>query len=190
MARTHIKPEIQIERINALRNTLNQLRSKENRNWLHRPHSKSWSAIEVAKHMLIAQEVYETKIESTLSRLKPIEGSLEAIRPNRTPAFLIKRFPPQNGEIKHKMKTTKKFEPVLDLTSLSNTDVATILDQLDSSLAQLKSWVTAYRTTDVTAIRFNSAIGAIVRFNAAEACEFILCHNERHFQQMANALKG
>ncbi|MDB2657157.1 DinB family protein [Crocinitomicaceae bacterium] len=184
---TFIKPAFQIQRINALENQLVQFQSLSLEELTRRPNPKSWSVIEVAKHMVIGHEAYRDKVNMALS-LKGASDIPSEFKASAIPSFLIKRFPPREGEIKFKMKTTKKFKPVFDVSQLTIEDAERIFSELSGILNELKEWVETYRTRTISMKKFNSAVGATVRFNIPEACEFILCHNERHFLQMDRAV--
>lgn len=188
MARVKIYAEQQIQRINHLINELEEIRT--NGNLLReRPNEKAWSSIEVIRHMSIGHQAYQKNVSNALSQLKEALPA-EFIVAKGVPSFLIKRFPPQEeGKIKFKMKTTKMFKPVYSDEEIGKMDLNPIIDELKNGLFELKSWVEDYRTKEAASKRFDSALGPIVRFNVAEACEFILCHNERHFQQIRNNLK-
>lgn len=188
--RVQIKPTYQIQRINLLQNRLNEIRVIDFKLLIKRPREKSWCAAEVVKHMFIGHSAYRTKIDQALLKMKTIDEQVEVLPASSVPSFLIKRFPPTEGEIRFKMKTSKQFKPMLDVENLTQKKVNDILDEMDKSLTQLMNWVEETRKKDVRTVRFNSAIGPLIRFNASEACEFILCHNERHFQQISNTLSA
>lgn len=186
--RVQIKPTHQIQRINLLKNQLTDIRQLDYQLLMRRPREESWCCAEVLKHMFIAQVVYADKMNQALSKLKRVNEEVEVISSSLIPSYLIKRFPPIEGKIRFKMKTSKQFKPVLDIQKLTPEKTNEILDEMEQALNQLMSWIEETRNKDVQSIRFNSAIGPIVRFNVSEACEFILCHNERHFQQISNTL--
>ncbi|MFK7785671.1 MAG: hypothetical protein AB8B56_11175 [Crocinitomicaceae bacterium] len=188
--RAHIKPTHQIQRINSLLNRLEEFKTQDRKTFMIRPTEKAWSGAEVLKHMIIAHGVYEEKVENALLKLKPVNEEVDVVSTRAIPSFLIKRFPPKDGKIRFKMKTMKTFKPMLDVNELSENDVNDLLTEMQKTLNQLSSWVEQTRKNDVLPIRFNSAVGAIVKFNASEACEFILCHNERHFQQLTNTISS
>ena len=87
------------------------------------------------------------------------------------------------------MKTMSVFQPVMNVDQLKEKEVKAILDSFEARLNQINDWVLKYPEKDVSSIKFTSAIGALVKFNVAEACEFIICHNERHMQQINNTLE-
>lgn len=187
MARAVIKVEDQLKRLDALRLKAEAFKTAGD-TMLKRPEEKKWSGIEVVKHMYIAYAAYIPKIEGALSKL-PESEKVEKIVARAIPSFLINRFPPNDGKIRFKMKTFGKFKPLVNPNSLSEEEAQRIYEQFSESLNKLTEWTHAYRTKDVKAVRFNSAAGASVRFNVAEAVEFIIAHNERHCQQIENTLK-
>lgn len=196
MARINLYPEQEIARINQLKNRIERLRTLDHDALIHQPNIKSWSVVEVIKHMIIAHNAYQKKIDDALSQLRintsddsvTKDGTIDSVRTRMIPSMLIKRFPPKNGVIKSKMKTMKQFQPVFSRDERVKIDTQGLFDELDETLSNLKEWIEKYRKSNVQSIRFNSAVGAMVKFNVAEACELILCHNERHFQQIDNAL--
>lgn len=179
-----IRPTQQIKRINALIDALEEYSQYPKETLQKQPSEKAWSIVEVMKHMSIAQVAYREKINRTLAISSNAQPKSEFKGSNIT-SFLIKRFPPIEGEIKMKMKTSKQFKPIA-----INAEPHLIQQELMTNLNELKSWVEHYQQNGVSMKKFNSAIGAIVRFSVPEACEFILCHNERHFFQMHKTLKA
>lgn len=185
---TYIKPAFQIQRINELEHRLEQIKEAPYETLKQRRNPKAWSPIEVAKHMVLAHMAYTDKVNRALKMKTNTSVMASEFKAAAIPSFLIKRFPPKNGVITFKMKTTRTFKPVLDVEHLNHQQIETVLSELESVLKELKGWIEQYRTHPVSLKKFNSAIGAVVRFNIPEACEFILCHNERHFLQLERAL--
>lgn len=181
-----IHPEQQIQRINALLTKLEEVRRLSTEELTKRPNEKAWSVIEVVKHMSIAHIAYRKKVKKALASPASTKEGIDGIRSRAIPGFLIKRFPPKDGKIRFKMKTMRAFQPLLNL---QNVDTESEFIELKQCLEELKKWVNTYRTQPVSLRKFNSAIGAMVRFNIPEACEFILCHNERHFHQVSRILQ-
>ena len=186
--RVQIKPTHQIQRINSLVNQLEEFKNMNHKVFMKRPHEKAWSGAEVLKHMILGHTAYSDKVDDALAKSNSIKEEVDVLSTRSIPSFLIKRFPPKEGEIRFKMKTTKAFKPVLDVDQLTKEQVEGLFVEMKKTLNQLSDWAEQTRKKDVLPIRFNSAIGAIVKFNASEACEFILCHNERHFQQVKNTI--
>ena len=186
--RVQIKPAHQIQRINSLLNQLDEFNNMDHKVFMKRPHEKAWSGAEVLKHMILGHTAYATKVDDALAKSNSVKDELDVRSTRAIPSFLIKRFRPKEGEIRFKMKTTKLFKPVLDVDELTKAQVDRLISEMKKTLNQLSDWVEQTRKKDVLPVRFNSAIGAVVKFNTSEACEFILCHNERHFQQVKNTI--
>jgi len=181
-----INPEEQLNRIDVLFQKLESLKGLDKELLQRRPSKKSWATLEVIKHMTIAHKVYEPKIEQAIKNSNKLR-SINGLKCSAIPSFLIKRFPPQGEkkEIKFKMKTLKKFNPLLNLENCERNEV---MSEFSACLLTLKQWITHYNEQKTSLIKFNSAIGPLVRFNVPEACEFILCHNERHLRQIENTI--
>ncbi|TNE54036.1 MAG: hypothetical protein EP338_09095 [Bacteroidetes bacterium] len=183
-----LRPEQQIQRINRLLQQLEDTAARDAEVLKSRAKKDSWSPLEIMKHMSVAHQAYQEKIRTQLSMKTGLGALKSEFRAAGIPSFLIRRFPPIEGKIKLKMKTMKQFEPQLHLSEMNETELREVVQELKDCLEELKSWVHTYRTETISLSKFNSAIGAVVRFNIPEACEFILCHNERHFFQLDRAM--
>ena len=95
---------------------------------------------------------------------------------------------PKNGKRKWKMKTLKRFEPVLEVSTLDQDKVNAIFEDFLSLHVHLKDAILQSRGKDVRGIKITSAIGPIVNFYLPEAFEFLLCHLERHMVQIDGVL--
>ncbi|NRA10684.1 MAG: hypothetical protein HRT57_01860, partial [Crocinitomicaceae bacterium] len=168
-----VYPEQQIQRINRLKNELGKYSLISATDLNKRPREKAWSALETMKHISIAHKVYTEKVDNAFSNSKGELILVDELKASRMISYLVKRFPPVKGEIKFKMKTTKKFRPIFENDRKEPIEV---IQELDACLDELKSWVERYRTSAISLNKFNSAIGPVVRLNIPEACEFILCH--------------
>lgn len=188
MAKVMINPKQQLERVAALHFRLDQFNTFTHEAWIKNANPKSWCALEVAKHISIAQIAYREKMSLAFQQLKAAPQPISEIESTAIPSFLIKRFPPQAGVIRMKMKTTKRFEPLLKPEDRLEIEREAIVSELNACLHELEQWINLYPNKAVKSYRFNSAVGALVRFNVAEACEFMLCHAERHFLQLERAL--
>lgn len=178
-----ISSQHQLQRIQQLRSTLETYRSLSVQELQWKKEGQGWNIAEVMKHMVISQALYIPKIEQALKAKERSEKPSSQYKAHAIAAYLIKRFPPSHGKIRMKMKTMKVFEP-------HNVNLATAIDALEDSLVQLTAWIEYTQGHDFSRKRFSSAVGSLIRFNVPEACEFILCHNERHFQQIAHILKA
>lgn len=182
--RVKIVPAQQIQRINQLESQLDEIQNLPKELLQLKPSNNEWSIIEVVKHMTIAHQAYQSKIKDAIVYSTPKKEVKSEYKTSFIPSYLIKRFPPIKGQIKMKMKTMKKFEPIIN----DDMELNEVINEFKNTLLQLKQWINLYRTQSFSLKKFNSAIGPMVRFNIPEACEFILCHNERHFHQIKKVL--
>lgn len=189
MGKVIIEVESLVSRNKKLAKTIESLRSENHEFLSKRPKPKSWCTLEVIEHMNIAHKAYESKIDLALSHLTDSESKSTQITASRIPSYLIKRFPPKDGKVKMKMKTFKKFKPVFNPNEITESETNSIFDRFQASIEHINSALKKYPSKKVEEIKFPSAIGSIVKFNVAEACEFVICHNERHVQQIINTLK-
>ena len=189
MANVLISVQDQLKRLNKLVEDIKEISGEELSILTARPDEKSWSVIEVVEHMTLGHKPYQSKIDNALSKISERQELQDQVKSRSIPSFLIKRFPPKEGRIRFKMKTMKPFKPVFDIAAVDSKKTSEIFENFNKSLLHLHDSVEQYRSKNVKEIRFNSAVGATVRFNVAEASEFIICHNERHMQQIKNILK-
>ncbi len=139
--RVKIKPTHQIQRINILRNQLAEIITMDNSLIMKRPHDKAWCCVEVIKHMVVSQLAYEVKIDKALLQSEQVSDEIDYLPTRAIPSFLIKRFPPVEGEIRLKMKTLKQFNPTLNVEKMTSQDVDVIVREMNNSLSQLENWV-------------------------------------------------
>ena len=182
--RAVVRPFNQLGRIQTLKSRLDELKQLSEEKLKQRPAEKKWSVLEVIKHMAIGHNAYKNKINEIFDSSSENKERVEELRCSSIPSYLIKRFPPKDKKIRFKMKTSMMFKPMLN----GGEDIAKVISDFESTLDELETWVNRISNSGVSLKKFNSAIGPIVRFNVPEATEFILCHNERHFQQIENTL--
>lgn len=189
MARVIINRNNQLKRNQELLTQVNSVKELDLTVLTKRPKAKSWCVLEVIEHMNIAHEAYANKIDTALSKLSESSTEKLTTKATRTPSYLIKNFPPKDGVIKMKMKTFSKFKPVFDPSIIDGEGAKKIFDKFEAGITHIENALTKYSSKNVEELKFASAIGPIVKFNVAEACEFVICHNERHVQQIINTLK-
>ena len=95
---------------------------------------------------------------------------------------------PKNGKRKWKMKTLKRFEPLLDKETLTQEKIDAVFETFFTRQTHLKEAILKSRNKDVTQVKIPSAIGPIVNFYLPECFEFLLCHLERHMLQIDEIL--
>lgn len=189
MARIHIRPEHQLQRIQTLRSRFETVAQLPLSTLLQKPEPKRWSPGEIVEHMVESHKLYIPKLDQALAQSKPT-ARWESLRAGRVASFLFKGFAPKDGKLRYTMKTQKVFEPKVLPSVATEASLQQVFDAFRASLDHLAQSARTAAEHNVRPHRFNSAIGPIVRFNAAEAVEFILRHNERHFFQLDQTLSA
>lgn len=187
MARIIIHPQDQLDRVSAQRKHIDRVATKPLDQLLHKPAPTIWSAAEVIEHMVEAHKLYVPKLDDALMKAETCPP-WTALKASRMTSFLCKGFEPKDGKVRYKMKTQKVFEPKRLPTGMNPSNFQAVLNDFRQSLDHIEDCVKKAATLEVTAHRFSSAIGPVVRFNAPEALEFILRHNKRHFFQIDQVL--
>lgn len=187
MAKLLLTPENQIQRLNQLLNFVASLKDFELPELTQRPNDKSWNVLEVLEHLSIAYSMYETKIEKALQEVPHSEGTVWEYQPGFWNRFVIEGQRPKGTKRPFKIKTLKKFEPLLPETVTREGENA-IFERFYKSHNQLKQSILESRTKKMKHKRFSSAIGPIISFHLPEAFEFLICHAERHKVQIDEIL--
>lgn len=187
MAKSLYTPENQIQRLNQLLNFVEGLKDLNLTQLQKRPTEKSWNILEVLEHLNIAFSLYTKKISVALDSLKDTNGDPWEYPPGFWNRFVIEGQRPKGTKRPFKMKTLKKFEPLLP-ENLTREDVDQIFERFEASYNQLKESILASRTMVIAHRKISSAIGPIVKFHLPEAFEFLICHAERHKIQIDEIL--
>lgn len=188
MANLVITPENQIQRLNSILNSVEKMKSLDSAQLIFRSNSKSWSVIEIIEHLNIAYEIYVDKIDDTLKALPEKAGEHTPFTSNWWQSFIIKGVKPKDNKRKLKIKTLKKFKPLLELETLDKSAIKAIFDRFDDLQLHLKNAILESRSKDVRKIRINSGIGSIIKFYLPESFEFLISHMERHMVQVDEVL--
>lgn len=187
MAKLLLTPENQIHRLNQLLNFVESLKAYRLSKLNQRPNQKSWNVLEVLEHLVIAYSMYETKIEKALQEAPDSAESVWEYQPGFWNRFVIEGQRPKGTKRPFKIKTLKKFEPLLS-QNISQKEVDAVFERFQKSHNQLKGFILQSRTKKMKHKRFASAIGPIISFHLPEAFEFLICHAERHKIQIDEIL--
>ncbi|NKI31348.1 DinB family protein [Croceivirga thetidis] len=187
MAKLLLTPENQIQRLNQLLNFVDDLKTIGVERLKNRPNEKSWNTIEVLEHLNIAYSLYADNIHSTLEKLKDDNNGPWEYKPGFWNRFVIEGQRPKGSKRPFKMKTLKKFEPLLP-NSLNEATIEEVFNRFKNAHNQLKSFIVESRTKRIEHKKITSAIGPIVKFHLPEAFEFLICHAERHKIQIDEIL--
>lgn len=188
MASLVLTPENQIQRLNHIFGKVKNLQGLPSEKLTDPPQKKAWSIIEIIEHLINAYSFYENKIEVALKAAPDAEKGSWSFKARPWQRFVIESQRPKGTVRKWKMKTLKRFEPLIDRGSLTQEKTDTIFDRFLTLYGQLKASIVVSRSKDMKQQRFTSAVGPIVRFYLPEAFEFLICHAERHMVQIDDIL--
>ncbi|WP_350286643.1 hypothetical protein [uncultured Croceitalea sp.] len=187
MARLILTPEHQIQRLNSILNKVAPLQQRSAESLTTAP-PKSWNVLEVLAHLSIALKTYDAKIEKALDEVKDATTGSWSFKARVWPRFVIEGQRPKDKKRPFKIKTLKRFEPILPSEDFSKATVDLVFKEFLTSYGNLKSVITESRTKQMRHPTFSSAIGPIVKFYLPEAFEFLICHAERHMLQIDEIL--
>ncbi|NHF58916.1 hypothetical protein FK220_006170 [Flavobacteriaceae bacterium TP-CH-4] len=184
MAGLFISPENQIQRLNQITNEIARLKSLPLSLLTVPPKPKAWSIIEIIAHLNIAYGLYEEKINGALAKCPNKQSETEPFKARAWQRFVINGQRPKGNVRKWKMKTLKKFEPLLSPENRNQEQISSIFDTFQTHYGHLRQAILTGRNKDLSKVKITSAIGPIVRFYLPECFEFLLCHAERHLVQI------
>ncbi len=188
MANLILTSENQIQRLNGILIKAQALQQLSLDKLTAPPTTKSWCVAEVIAHLNKAYGFYVDKINSALARMDSINEGPTDFKARTWQKIVIAGQRPKNGKRKWKMKTLKRFEPLLAPHELAEDSVNSIFETFLSLHNHLKDSILQSRSKDVCKIKVTSAIGPIVNFYLPECFEFLICHLERHMVQIDDIL--
>ena len=188
MAQLIVSPEHQIQRLNKILNTTATLRERSLEELCKAPNAKSWNVLEVLEHLSISYALYRPKIEQAMAEISTAGSEAWEFKVRPWQRFVIQGQRPKGNKRPFKMKTLKRFEPLLAPSLLNQSKANEVFDRFIADHEHFKSQIVESRTKRIQHRPFASAIGPIVRFYLPEAFEFLLCHAERHFVQIDEIL--
>ncbi|WP_422861790.1 DinB family protein [Flagellimonas sp. W118] len=189
MASLILTSENQIQRLNHILHKVKSLQELDASRLTTPPHSKAWNVVEVIAHLNIAYGIYIPKLDEAFTKLPDVDSGASEFKARAWQKIVIAGQRPKNGVRKWKMKTLKRFEPLLDNQSLTQEKIDAIFEVFFERHAHLKEAILKSRNKDVTQVKITSAIGPIVNFYLPECFEFLLCHLERHMVQIDEILR-
>ncbi|PWL39989.1 hypothetical protein DKG77_03940 [Flagellimonas aquimarina] len=188
MASLQITSENQIQRLNGILNHVKTIQALDISQLLATPNSKSWNVVEVIAHLNISYNLYAEKIDAALDKLPNTNSDSKEFKARPWQKFVIEGQRPKEGIRKWKMKTLKRFEPLLSHEDLNREKIDAIFTEFFILHDHLKQSIIKSRSKEVSKAKITSAIGPLVRFYLPEAFEFLLSHMERHMVQIDEIL--
>ncbi len=184
MASLMLTPENQIQRLNTILGKVNAVSKLNAKALTVAPKPKSWSIVEIVAHLNIAYELYNDRVDDLLEKLPNRANGYVSFKTRRWQRFVIDGTRPKGKQRKWKMKTLKKFEPLLEMNGLDQKGIEKIFRKFEALHLHLKNGILESRAKDVTNTKIDSAIGPIIKFYLPECFEFLLVHLERHMVQI------
>lgn len=188
MASLILTPENQIQRLNTIVSKVNTVRKLDAKALIVAKKPKTWSVVEIIAHLNIAYELYADRLDDLLQKLPNHTNGYVSFKARRWQRLVIEGTRPKGKQRKWKMKTLKKFEPLLDIKSMDSEGIAEVFQKFEALHLHLKNGILESRSKEVTNMKIDSAIGPIVKFYLPECFEFLLAHLERHMVQIDHIL--
>ena len=179
MATLILTPEHQIQRLNAVLNKVGELQELSFAQWVQVPHAKSWNLLEVLEHLSIAYGLYEEKILRALHEAPELSGTPWSFNARWWQKFVIEGQRPKGTKRPFKMKTLKRFEPLLNREELNATHGKIVFAEFLVNHQKLKASIIESRGKDMNHRTITSAVGPLVKFYLPEAFFLQLLTNLR-----------
>ena len=190
MAKLILTPEHQIQRLNVIINRVEELQKLSLESLTTAPNYKAWSILEVLEHLHIAYSLYQAKIENVLASVSKTGVVSWKFKARPWQRFVIEGQRPKGKKRPFKMKTLRRFEPLLSRKGLSKEEVDRVFERFFDSYTKLRTSIVESRGKSMGHKTISSAIGSLVRFYLPEAFEFLVCHAERHIVQIDEILSS
>jgi len=151
----------------------------------YKPTTDTWSILECIAHINIANKHYHDQIELKLrdQQTTPKENFSGGALGNY---FTKMMKPKEDNTIPGKMKTMRKFYPVI---SLQSNNQNTVIDAFLKDQHKLLGFLEKARSVNLAKIKIKSALGGWLMFKLGDALRFMIAHTERHILQATNVLK-
>jgi len=188
MAKLFLTPENQIQRLNIVLNNVVSLQELDTDMLTNVSVPDTWSIIEVLAHLNIAYGPYRNQLDEAISKMTDSNEEQKPFRARPWQKMIIEMQRPKGTRRKWKMKTIKRFEPLLDRKNMGKEKVEEIFREFFELHDHLKDSILKSRNKDISKIKITSGIGPIVKFYLPESFEFLLCHLERHMVQIDEIL--
>lgn len=188
MAKLLLTPENQIQRLNIVLNNVKSLQELDTDVLTNVSIPDTWSIIEVLAHLNIAYGPYRNQLDEVIPKMTDLNEEQKPFRTRPWQKMIIEMQRPKGTRRKWKLKTMKRFEPLLDRKNIGKEKVKEIFREFFELHGHQKDSILKSRNKDVSKIKITSGIGPIVKFYPPESFEFLLCHLERHMVQIDEIL--
>ncbi|UII22421.1 DinB family protein [Fulvivirga ligni] len=150
-------------------------------NELEAKSSGGWSVLDCLHHMNISMEVYLEQIEPKL--IPPLDKKKSNFKTSWIAAYFAKGMEPTtDGQLKNKMKTFKKLDPIL------NEVKSDVLKQFEQNIKRTLQIIQQIEQKNLRAFKVKTALGPILKFYLGDSIWFYTAHNLRHMHQIQNII--
>ena len=138
---------------------------------------EKWNTNECLDHMNKATELYIDQIELKIDA-ELIPSKRGYYKSGFFAEFSINGLKPaENGDIKHKMNTLKRFVP-------NTSQSGNVLKRFQEGQKRLIQILGQLEGKDLRSFKVTTAFGKILKFYVGDAVRFLTAHNQRHILQI------
>ncbi len=145
---------------------------------------ESWTVTQTIQHLNNTFDHYFPKIEEKI-HLAPKSSNESGMY---KASILVGAFSnsqrPKNGKRKFKIKTFSFLVPDNEL------DPAEVIARFVSNHREFDKYIEKGLTRDISKVKVDSAVGALLKFRLPECFDFLLNHEERHLRQIDEILEN
>ena len=160
----------------------------QNQSWdrcRHNPAPGAWNALQCIQHVNMTLDFMIDAIDKGMEKaLAAGQQPSEKYRPGFIATRFARLLAPQDGDVKRKVKTSKKFQPEVP----AGTE-AEVLEGFRTRMERVRQQVETSQKVDLNKCRVNSTISSLLKFKLGDSFPILLAHNERHIFQARKALR-
>jgi DinB superfamily len=161
----------------------NQLQQYPQEILTKQPESNAWSVAQVLEHLNMYSRYYMEAIEKQLHRNQTIASN------SFVPGWLGNYFtnlmkPTKENKIAKKMKAPKNAIPSLQPNAND------MLGEYINHQHHLLNLLTIAKSVNLNGNRISTSLSKLIKLKLGDTFRFFVAHEQRHFLQIANVLKG
>lgn len=151
-----------------------------NEQWLQAPNAQSWSMAACLEHLNIYARFYHQEIENAIEQA-PVKHQVQVseVRTNWLGKLSINGVKlNEAGEPMKKVKTLKKFEPMI----LQQSPQAIYQEFLQHQQRLLELIVQAQQV-NLNRLKIKTSLHSLIKLRLGDCIHFVVAHNQRHMAQ-------
>ncbi len=151
---------------------------------LRKADEKSWSVLEVIKHLNLVYDKYLVNLENAVANAEQLqEGGVVKKKTTILGSISVYSQRPKGNKRKFKMKTFDFFEP-----EINNEELHQTLDDYYAKKNRFNEILRESRLKNLENVKIPTALGERVQFYFYQCLEFLIAHEQRHVVQIKNIL--